>query len=308
MSNNRGALKYYIIYPLQAIFVAFVYGFFRVLPISVASTIGSIIGRIIGPQLFVTKRAKQNLMTVFPEKSSTEIQTIIYAMWDNLGRTAAEYPHVSKINTTRTSGRVNVIRGDIYEAVRDAGGPCIIFSGHFANWELLPASAAQLGLSTTLVYRAANNPMVDWLFRRRSGHQGASIAPKGAQGARILLKALKEGKALGILVDQKMNDGIAIPFFGRNAMTAPAIAELALRSDCPVIPAHVVRTKGANFKIIIEEPLVIKKTGHKKTDIETIMCQINACIEVWVQEHPAQWLWLHNRWPNQEIKRKEKIK
>jgi KDO2-lipid IV(A) lauroyltransferase len=297
MLNNRNVLKNYITYPLQAIFIAFFYGFFRVFPISVASAIGSIIGRTIGPQLSVTNRAKQNLAAVFPEKSSTEIQTIIRDMWDNLGRTAAEYPHVSQINTTHTSGRVDVIRGDIYEAVRDAGGPCIIFSGHFANWELLPASAAQRGLSTTLIYRAANNPMVDWLFRRRTGHQNASIAPKGAQGARVLLKALKDGKALGILVDQKMIDGIAIPFFGRNAMTAPALAELALRNDCPVIPAHVVRTKGANFQIIVEEPLVIKKTGHKKNDIETIMRQVNKCIEVWVQEHPAQWLWLHNRWP-----------
>ena len=297
MSKNRNAHKYYIIYPLQAIIVTFIYGFFRVLPISIASAIGSIIGRTIGPQLTVTKRAQTNLKTVFPEKSHVEIQTIVRAMWDNLGRTAAEYPHVANIDTTCISGRVDVIRGDIYEAVRDAGGPCIIFSGHFANWELLPASAAQRGLSTALVYRAANNPMVDWLFRRRTGHREASIAPKGAQGARVLLKALKDGKALGILVDQKMNDGISIPFFGRNAMTAPALAELALRNDCPVIPAHVVRTKGANFQIIVEEPLVIKRTGHKKTDVESIMRQVNACIEIWVQEHPEQWLWLHNRWP-----------
>ncbi len=297
MSNNHSTFKYYIIYPLQAFFVAIIYGFFRVLPISVASGFGSIIGRSIGPKLSITTRAKQNLATVFPEKSPAEIQNTIHAMWDNLGRTAAEYPHVSQLNTTLTSGRVDVIRGDIYEAVRDAGGPCIIFSGHFANWELLPASAAQRGLSTTLVYRTANNPFVDWLFRRRTVHQDASIAPKGAQGARILLKALKDGKALGILVDQKMNDGISVPFFGRNAMTAPALAELALRNNCPVIPAHVVRTKGANFQIIIEEPLVIVRTGHKKNDVATIMRQVNACIEVWVQEHPAQWLWLHNRWP-----------
>jgi KDO2-lipid IV(A) lauroyltransferase len=297
MANNRSTLKYYISYPLQAVFVALIYGVFRVLPVSIASEIGSIIGRTIGPQLSVTKQAKQNLTNVFPNKSAVEIQTIISAMWDNLGRTAAEYPHVSRINTTCVSSRVDVIGGDIFEAARASGGPCIIFSGHFANWELLPASAAQRGLSTTLVYRSANNPMVDWLFRRRNGHRDASIAPKGAQGARVLLKALKDGKALGILVDQKMNDGIAVPFFGRNAMTAPALAELALRNDCPVIPAHVVRTNGANFQIIIEEPLVIKKSGHKKADVETIMRQVNAYIEVWVQEHPEQWLWLHNRWP-----------
>ena len=297
MLKTKSALKSYIIYPLQAVFVALIYGFFRLLPVSMASAIGSGIGRAIGPRLSVTNRARRNLTTVFPEKSASEIETIINGMWDNLGRTAAEYPHVSRIDTTRRSGPVEVIRADIYETVRDAGGPCIIFSGHFANWELLPASAAQRGLATVLIYRAANNPMVDWLFRRRTGHSDASIAPKGAQGARVLLKALKEGKTLGILVDQKMNDGIAVPFFGRDAMTAPAIAELALRYDCPVIPAHVVRTKGAHFQVIVEEPLVIEKTDNKKADIETIMRQINARMEIWVQQHPEQWLWLHNRWP-----------
>jgi KDO2-lipid IV(A) lauroyltransferase len=297
MSKSKRALKYYITYPLQAVFVALIYGFFRLLPVSIASAIGSLIGRMIGPRLSVTKRARRNLTTVFPEKSAAGIQAIIIGMWDNLGRTAAEYPHVSNIDTTKSSGPVEVIRGDIFESVQAAGGPCIIFSGHFANWELLPASAAQRGLATILVYRAANNPMVDWLFRSRTAHSDATIAPKGAQGARVLLRALKEGKTLGILVDQKMNDGIAIPFFGRDAMTAPAIAELALRYDCPVIPAHVVRTKGANFQVRVEEPLLIEKTGNKNADVKTIMHQINARLEIWVQQHPEQWLWLHNRWP-----------
>lgn len=298
MLINQKAFKAYVTYPLQAVAVGVIYGVFRILPLAVASAIGGWVGRMIGPKLSVTKRAIANLTRTFPEKSEAEISKIVQGMWDNLGRTAGEYPHAASIDTTSASGPVQVERGDIYERLRDQGGPCIIFSGHFANWELLPASAAQRGLSTVLVYRAANNPMVDWLFRRRSGLPDASIAPKGVRGARILFRAMKEGKTLGILVDQKMNDGIAVPFFGRDAMTAPALAELALRYDCPVVPARVVRLKGATFKVIVEEPLIIEKTGDKKHDVAALMAQVNTRMESWVRAHPEQWLWVHNRWPD----------
>jgi Kdo2-lipid IVA lauroyltransferase/acyltransferase len=189
----------------------------------------------------------------------------------------------------------------VYDQLRNLDGPCIIFSGHFANWELLPASAAQRGLHTVLVYRAANNPLVDWLYRRRTGHADASIAPKGVRGARILFRAMKEGRTLGILVDQKMNDGIAVPFLGRDAMTAPALAELALRFRCPVVPAHVVRTGGARFKIIVEEPLTVVETGDRKRDVEALMGQVNQRMGQWVREQPEQWLWVHSRWPKETL-------
>ncbi|MBI1985745.1 MAG: lauroyl acyltransferase, partial [Rhodospirillales bacterium] len=117
-------------------------------------------------------------------------------------------------------------------------------------------------------------------------------------GARLLLKSLKEGKHLGMLVDQKMNDGIPVKFFGRDVMTAPALAELALRFDCPVVPARVVRLKGARFKLVIEPPLKLVRTGDHEADVVANMAQVNALIEKWVRDTPEQWLWLHNRWPD----------
>jgi len=100
-----------------------------------------------------------------------------------------------------------------------------------------------------------------------------------------------------MLVDQKMNNGIAVPFFGRPAMTAPALAQLALRFDCPVVPARVVRLNGAHFQLIVYPPLEVAKTGDREHDTLTLMTQVNTMIEGWIRERPEQWLWLHNRWP-----------
>ena len=114
---------------------------------------------------------------------------------------------------------------------------------------------------------------------------------------RWLLQTFRGGGHLAMLVDQKMNDGIAVPFFGRPAMTAPALAELALRFDCPVVAARVVRLKGARFRLIAEPPMRFEKTGDQARDVLAAMTWVNSRIEEWVRETPEQWLWLHNRWP-----------
>jgi KDO2-lipid IV(A) lauroyltransferase len=96
----------------------------------------------------------------------------------------------------------------------------------------------------------------------------------------------------------KMNDGIAIPFFGRDAMTAPAIAQLALRFNCPIVPFRAERLGGAHFRLTVYPPLELPRTGNREADIRALMVQINTLLEQWVRARPEQWLWLHRRWPD----------
>jgi KDO2-lipid IV(A) lauroyltransferase len=288
----------YLWHPIQAAAAIVTYTVFQLLPIDVASAIGGWLARTFGPFLPVSKRAVRNLNSAYPEKTPAEIKAIVRAMWDNLGRVAAEYPHLKEIDVYDPNGRVETTGGQYVDLLREDGHAGIFFSGHIANWELVSLGATQRGVPLDRVYREANNRLVEWLYKRgRAAVEGALI-PKGAAGARQLLKSLKGGKHLGMLVDQKMNDGIPIPFFGRDVMTAPALAELALRFDCPVVPARVTRLKGARFKLTILPPLKMIRTGDHKTDVAANMAQVNALIEKWVRETPEQWLWLHNRWPD----------
>ena len=101
-----------------------------------------------------------------------------------------------------------------------------------------------------------------------------------------------------MLVDQKMNDGLAAPFFGHDAMSPPALAQFALKFRCPVIPVRVERLQGPNFRITCYPPLEITPSGDKQRDILDITTKVNSVLEGWIREQPAQWLWLHNRWPD----------
>jgi len=291
-------LRRFVSHPLEAAAVGLLYGFFRLLPLDMASALGGWLGRTFGPRLSVSRRAVRNLGKAFPEMETTEVARIVRGIWDNLGRVAAEFPHLSEFDVHRKDGRVDVVGGEYVERLRDDGKAGIFFSAHIGNWEIISLTATQYGVPLDRVYRTANNRLVEWLYRQgRAAVEGALI-PKGAVGARLLLKSLKSGHHLGMLVDQKMNDGIAVPFFGRDAMTAPALCEFALKFDCPVVPARVQRLKGARFRVVVEPPLEFPVTGDRHADIAAGMAMVNATIERWIRETPEQWLWLHNRWPD----------
>ena len=153
-----------------------------------------------------------------------------------------------------------------------------------------------VGPSLLSVQRTANNPIVDRLLQRLRGAPPA--VAKGAKGGRKMLRHLHHGGQLGILVDQKLNDGIAVPFFGRDTMTAPAIARLGLRFHCPLVPARLERLNGARFRLSVLPPVEATHTGDVALDVLAVMTEVNALIESWVRDDPRQWFWVHRRWPD----------
>ena len=115
---------------------------------------------------------------------------------------------------------------------------------------------------------------------------------------RRISEAMRSGEHIGMMVDQKTNNGVPAPFFGRTAMTTPVLALCALNYDCPLLPAQVERLGGARFRVTIHPPLDVQKTGDRDADILAITVKVNALVEDWVRQHPEQWFWLHRRWPD----------
>jgi KDO2-lipid IV(A) lauroyltransferase len=267
------------------------------LPLDWASALGGALARRIGPSLGISNRARRNLARAFPELSGIEIERIIAGMWDNLGRVAAEYPHLRKIRVFEAGGRVETHGFEHLDRAVAAGRRMIIFSGHIANWEIGLLAAVQYGISVAQIYRAANNPLVDRMITRYRGHAGELI-PKGAVGARRAIAMLRRGGHLTMLADQKMNDGIPVAFFGRPAMTSSALASLALRFECDVLPARVERLNGAHFRLTVFPPLPLPRSGDHHADVAALMARVNETLEDWVRDRPEQWFWLHRRWPD----------
>ena len=230
--------------------------------------------------------------------SRVERRAVIAQVWETIGRNVGELPHLADLRETPSGpgweigGRENI-----------PAGQAIFFSAHLGNWEMVLPIASQLGMRVSGFYRRASNPVMDKLIstQRAAGlAPGVAMFPKGAQGARQALAHVMGGGSLGLLVDQKMNDGIAVPFMGRPAMTAPAAAQFALRFDLPLVPIRVQRLGPARVRMICEPPLDVSRTADRQGNILALTTAMNATVERWVREEPGAWLWLHKRWPKTE--------
>lgn len=293
---SRPPLRRWLRDPLEAGIAWGLFGLLRAVPLDLASGLGGFLARSIGPLLPVNRIGDANLRLAFPDMPDAARRRVLRDAWDNLGRTLFEYPHLDRI----LAERVEIVGREHLDVFRNDGRCGIAFSGHIANWEILPAAAGVAGVPLTNVYRAPNNPRVDAVIRHARRLAGPDLVPKGAAGARLLLKALKNGQHLGLLVDQKMNDGIAVPFFGHPAMTASAVADLALKFDAVLLPAQPVRLRGAYFRLnimpLIEPGSLVDPTSAESPQ-EQFMTRINGLLESWIRDNPAQWLWFHRRWP-----------
>ena len=250
------------------------------------------ISSFIGPKLGISKKAYNNIKNVMPEKNEDEILKIIKDMWENLGRVFGEYPHLKKL-IPENKNKVKVFGKKNLSLIKKNKIPAIFFSAHLANWEISPIAAIKNGVPVLSIFREPNNPIVNYLIKYLRSN--LPMAPKGKEGAKKLIRSLRGGISIGLVIDQKMNDGIKVPFFNKPAMTSDALAQLCLKIKTLVIPVEVERLKKTNFKITFHNPIKITKNGKKKSNIE-IMTEINLIIEKWIRKNPGQWLWLHRRW------------
>jgi len=279
-----------------ALFFAFM-GFFRAMGLDAASALGGFIGRNIFARTRVTQRARENLTHAFPEKSSIQIDTILRDMWDNLGRTVAEYAHLDKFELYGADPRIMIKNVEVAEKMR--GKPVLMLSGHFANWEVMGVAAARFGLDGAIVYRPPNNPYVDRYIARARAKKGLADHISKFNGVRRIFSLLRAGKAILLLVDQKTNEGVAAPFFGRDAMTTPTPAMLALKLKVPIVFASIKRVGGARFRVTMHPPLEFAPSGDHQDDVMAMTAAINLRLEEIVRADPSQWLWIHRRWPTE---------
>jgi KDO2-lipid IV(A) lauroyltransferase len=298
-------------------------GLFKILPRRAAASFGAAMARGIGPLLPMTRAARRNLELCFPEKSPAERAALLRAMWDNLGRIAGEFTHrralwdpslmavaerygFDRLRAAAAAGervtldaeRIQIVGAEQFRMMLDSKRPALMFTAHMGNWEVMPWTAARMGLKFAVIYRRPNNPLIARLIEGRRGGL-VEFLPKGMQGAFGAARVIEKGGHLAMLVDVKENKGIPLPFFGRPAMTGTAIATLALRYDALLVGVYTERLGPHRMRITMEPPLDVPRTGDAEADTRAIMTAINARVESWVRARPDQWLWLHKRWPKE---------
>lgn len=295
-----------LVHRLEAALVATLLWLASHLPIRIASRLGGSIAASIGPLLPVNRVGDTNLSRILPHLDRKQRRSILQEVWQNLGQTAAELPHLAELNRLAcpdTQGPGWLISNEdaaLLQHLATQHTQAVFVAGHLGNWEVLGRVAEAFGVRYGYFYRAASNPLVDEMIRKwrdRATTTPFPAFPKGSKGARAAVAHLARGGQLGILVDQKLNNGIQAPFFGIPSMSPPIAASVALRFNAPILAVRVIRHGPARFEVTIETLSDHIKTGNPGVDTLSLTTAINETLERWIRDKPGQWLWLHRRWP-----------
>ena len=262
-----------------------------------ASTLGRRLFRAIGPRLDKTRILRRNLTLAFPEKSAGEIDTLIREIWGNLGAVLTEYPHLRSYAVAGEPERLEIVINNDSPVFQHTGKAAVFVSAHLANWEIPLASAIRLGLPVSVLYTPLQNPWLDRMLYKARVRTGIKLLPQDG-GIRTLVRELGSGRSIGLLVDQRVDSGEPVPFFGLDMNTSTTPARLALRYHCDLIPTRVQRLGNARFRVSFEEP-IRPSAGitdeHRK--ILDMTRQLNVLFETWIREQPQDWLCSKRRWP-----------
>lgn len=264
--------------------------------VDAASNRGERLLRLGGPWLRKHQHVLVNLQTAFPHWSRREVEAMAPRVWGTLGRVLAEYACLDRI-CDPASDRVRVVDLGGIDHVRRSGRPAIYVAPHLANWNLLPVAASRSGIQLTVVFRRQSNPVIEALMSSWQAALGCGFVEVG-EASRGLLRELRAGRSVGLLMDQRYDGGgEKVPFFGVPANTTLVPARLALRLGVPLIPARIERRDGARFLITVHRPIAPEAGLTPEAAARDMTAQVNALFARWIAAAPDQWLCVKRRWP-----------
>ena len=284
---------------MSGVFVLGLFALLRWLGPERAPALCGAIARRIGPWLPVHRTGQANIRAAFPEHDAAWHEARLREAWDNLGRVAGEYVHLSKLwdfdMEHPDRGRIRSRSQPLFLELLHDGKPALCFSAHLGNWEIPALAPPAYGMESAVVYRMPNNRVVARAIRRvRAASMGQLIRTRNQAPVEIAA-ALTAGKHVGMLTDQHFSRGVDITFLGRRCKGNPAVARLARHFDCPVVGVRVIR-RPDGFTLEGVGPLALPRDGQGKVDVPAATQAMADIVEGWIREYPGQWLWFHRRW------------
>ncbi len=268
----------------------------RRLPRKAALSLGKGFGKVLG-RLMSTKRriAMDNMSKAFPELTEAELRQRIDAMFVHIGKSVMEMLRLDLFTKADLDDVFNVTGLESLQQAFDCNRGVIVLSGHLGFWEIGTFLFPMLNFPVDFVAKKMKNPLADkYITRIREAAGGRCIESKS--GGRKILKSLNEKKGVAVLIDQHRSskEGVAVPFFGRSAMTTPIISRLAMKYQIPVVPVFSYRTVDDHYDVHIQ-PMVFLK-DEPEASVEENTALLTSIIEEAVRKDVTQWLWLHRRW------------
>ncbi len=275
-------------YAVAALLVALL----RRLPLSLARHVAQAAAELLDRLVPKLRRvARKNLSFAYAQMSEQDRERLITGVFRNVARLILALARFPDLNTSNISGWIEYEGLEHYQNAKRCGRGVLIATAHLGNWELSAFAHALMTEPMNVMVRPLDNPMIDRLVEMRRVLSGNRLIYK-QDGARAVLRALRDNEAVGILIDQNTAEaeGVFIDFFGKPACANSGFVKLAYHSQAPVVPGFAVWDDAGRYVLHFLPPL--EMTGDEAVDTQ----RIHAEIEGIIRQYPDQWMWIHRRW------------
>lgn len=239
--------------------------------------------------------ARENLDFIYEERlTPSQKEQLIKEMFFNLAQNFGSFIENQNITAKRLLQKISFENETILLNAIESGRPVIFITAHQSNWELLALAISAKYQPLTGVGRPLKQPWLNSILQNaREQFGGKMIDKHGAM--RKMVKAVKEKRLLGLLVDQSL-EGVEVDFFNKKTLHTTSAAILARKFNAIVIPAFITRIGFERYRATFYTPIEVEKTDNEARDILNHTQKQAAITEQVIRQSPAEWLWIHRRW------------
>ena len=283
----------YIKYFFQFLIVIMFFAVFKILGVKIASNLGGKLFEKIGPLFRSKKIIHSNIKKALPKITSKDLNKITKLMWNNYGRTFAEYIFIKDFRQGKLRSEIGIEGKEILNEIKKQNKQVVFISGHLSNFELMAMCLEDNDIKLSAIYRPLNNIFLNKIMERiRAKYICKYQIKKGIGGIKKLIKFKKKNFSTALMIDQRVSEGIESKFFDHKAMTTTIPSQLVKKFKIPVVPIYIERLNGVKFKIKIYKPIQF----DKNLSTQDITDKLNKILEKMIIKKPEQWIWSHNRW------------
>jgi len=270
----------------------------------VRPTTGARLGAVLGDLFMMVGGSRRriinfNLRLAFPELTDDERRLLARRVARHFVRVTLDAMRIQRLTPQELKSGVEVQGREHVEAALALGRGLFLLSAHVGSWEVAGLVGGLLtpgGIA--VIYRPLDNPLLDRELQRLRGRFGNR--PLGKRNiSREILQELKNGRTVGILIDQRPRDvSLEVPFFGHPAVSHPILARFVRRTRAPVVPMFGLWNGPGNYTVRFGPPVVVDDLTPEEREDGPLTARFMAIAEAVIRERPEQWLWFHDRWRN----------
>jgi len=259
------------------------------LPFRARVRLAGAIGRASGRFTAIRPRVAAAVRHFLPDLPEPEVARIAAEVPGNLARMIVEVLSAHDLAALAATLPIEGPGLAALDAAQAEGRPAILVSAHFGNYDAWRLALIHRGYTIGGYYKELGSPATNRRYVEAVSASGQPMFPDTGEGLRGVVKLLRAGGMLGILIDLDRPTGVLLDFLGQPTRTVLSMAELALRYDALLVPVWGIRTPGRpGFRVQVDAPV-------PPSDPETMTQALNDAFATQVRAHPEQWVWWHNR-------------